>query len=329
MVLKNTHCSTDAASTSPLLYRKSPIPVAVILGPTAVGKSAVAFRIAQEMGWDILSCDSRQIYRLMDIGTAKPSWEERKCVRHWMIDILNPSEEYSAGRFAREAESIIRNEAVNGKPLILCGGTGLYFRALSEGYNDRPQSDPAIRDKLMRRSQKDGVEALYKELMVVDPFSAQGIHKNDLQRIVRALALFHQTGKPPSLFSTQLKPPAGIRFIVVKMTMPRSELYERINRRVQNMIDEGLWDEFLQLRSASFGRFDPGMQTVGYKELFSVENGENSLETAIAQIQQNTRRYAKRQFTWFNNQVKGTTFNASTDWKVIRDFFLQEGIGFE
>lgn len=304
---KNTQCSTKAASTNLNL----PVPVAVLLGPTATGKSAIALALAREMGWEIVSCDSRQIYRGMDIGTAKPSAMERSVVRHWLFDILDPAEEYSAWRFAEEAGSIIRERAREGKRVVLCGGTGLYFNALLSGRNERASSDPEIRRELAGYAALHGSATLHSELSRVDPVTARRLHPNDTHRIIRALALFRQTGKTMSEYSQEARPPSDLIFVIVKTTMERPLLYDRINRRVDTMIAEGLWEEFLGLRSAGYDRTAPGLQSVGYKELFDVEEGAITLATAVELIKRNTRRYAKRQITWFAHQAEGVTVDTA------------------
>ena len=307
MINENTPCSGLAASPD----SDGVISVPVLLGPTAVGKSGVAFALAREMGWEILSCDSRQLYRGMDIGTAKPSPAERAQVPHRLIDILDPSEEYSAGRFADEAATIIRTCAKNGRRVLVCGGTGLYFKALQQGTNDRSPSDPAIREELTRFAREKGNEALHRELAAVDPVTAARLHPNDIQRIIRALALFRQTGTRMSDHTPEGTPPGDMRFVVIKLTMERSLLYDRINRRVEVMMRDGLLEEFRTLVAAGYDRHSPGMQSVGYREFFAVEDGTIAETEAVELIQRNTRRYAKRQITWFSRQVEGVEVDAT------------------
>lgn len=323
MINKNTPCSNTTASPDPV----GVISVPVLLGPTAVGKSAVAFALARETGWEILSCDSRQLYRGMDIGTAKPSLAQRAQVSHRLTDILDPSEEYSAGRFADEAAAIIRNGAKNGRRIMICGGTGLYFKALQKGTNDRAPSDPAIREELTRFALEKGNEALHRELASVDPVTAVRLHPNDIQRIIRALALFRQTGTRLSDHAPEGTPPQDMRFMVIKMTMERSLLYDRINRRVDAMMRDGLQKEFRALVAAGYNRHSPGMQSVGYREFFDVEEGTITVNEAVELIKRNTRRYAKRQITWFSRQVDGVEVDASVNGEAlqaVRRHFLLE-----
>lgn len=312
------------ASSDRNQMKKSSIKVPVILGPTAIGKSAMALEIAERFNWEILSCDSRQVYRKMNIGTAKPSPDQLARVPHWLIDILDPSEGYSAFGFAKEALQIIRKQASCGKTVLICGGTGLYFKCLSEGIVVPVDSDPLIREKLMKEAQIDGVSALYNQLRINDPDSAAKIHPNDLQRIVRALTVYYQTGIPFSKIRREKKAAEDLEFKVIKLTCDRQWLYERINNRVTEMIKNGLWDEFLGLIKQGYHENSPGLQCVGYKELFAHYEGKCSISEAIAFIQQNTRRYAKRQITWFTHQAPGTIFDISVGYTTIRDHFLRE-----
>jgi tRNA dimethylallyltransferase len=312
-MIKNTHCSTGTASMNGV----SPIPVAVLLGPTAVGKSDLALALASEMGWEIISCDSRQIYRGMNIGTAKPSIEELARVQHWLIDILDPAQEYSAWRFAEDAGAVIRERALAGKRVLVCGGTGLYFHALQSGRSEREPSDPAVRATLAGFALRNGSAALHAELAAVDPATAQRLHVNDTQRIIRALALYRQTGKTMADHTLDTNPPSDLNFTVIKLEMERSALYERINRRVDAMFAAGLWDEFLGLRSAGFGRQSPGLRSVGYRELFAVEEGSATMAGATELIKRNSRRYAKRQITWFAHQAEGVTVDMADAGKAL------------
>lgn len=318
MVKKNNQCDYSSAS----LGLNEKIPVAVLVGPTAIGKSEIAFRLAKEMDWDIISCDSRQIYKGMDIGTAKPAKSIRDSVQHWLIDIINPNEQYSAARFAEESLKIIRELAQKGKNVIVCGGTGLYLYALTNGITKMVSSDPIIKDQLMKIAQEKGSEILYEELTKVDLISAKRIHKNDVQRIVRALCVYKQTGVPFSQHknSTLAK---DINFVIVKLFMEREKLYKRINRRVDSMFEQGLWEEFIALRKKSYTKEDPGMQTLGYKELFLVEEGNCSLSEVKEIIKKNTRNYAKKQITWFTNKTTSAVLISPFDYNTIKKKYLE------
>jgi tRNA dimethylallyltransferase len=275
------------------------IKVPVLLGPTASGKSAVALHIAKSAGWEILSCDSRQVYRGMDIGTAKPAKEERGRVRHWLVDILDPGEQYSAAAFAQDALDVIRSRAKEGFVTLVCGGTGLYFESLRRGLGPQVASDKGIRDRLTERAADEGSAALYRELGEKDPEAAAMIHANNVQRVVRALSVYYQTGKKMSELNRLAVPPDDIDFIAVVLMPERKALYERINARVEEMLSRGLWEEFTALRGRGFDERTPGLRSVGYQELFAVEQGAMSMKEAAEMIKRNSRHYAKRQITWF------------------------------
>ncbi len=286
----------------------APISAGVLLGPTASGKSAVAMMLAGMMPCEIISCDSRQIYRRLDIGTAKPSPGELERVPHRLIDIRDPSESYSVSAWVHDALEAIRACALAGRFPLIVGGTGLYFRSLQQGIGPQVDSDPALRESLMKRAADEGSAVLHRELAEADPEAARSIHENDIQRIVRALAVFRQTGIPISKFRREGAPPEGLHFKVAISLPPRPLLYERINRRTDEMFRSGLWEEFCSLRASGYGETAPGMRCLGYGELFAVERGECSLEAAADRIKMNTRRYAKRQFTWFRAQTADAVF---------------------
>jgi tRNA dimethylallyltransferase len=281
------------------------IKVPVLLGPTASGKSAIALRMAKSAGWEILSCDSRQVYRGMNIGTAKPTKEERARVRHWLVDILDPGEQYSAAAFAQDALDIIRGRANEGVVTLVCGGTGLYFESLRRGLGPQVASDKGIRDSLTKRAADEGGAALYRELCENDPEGASTIHANNVQRVVRALSVYYQTGKKMSALKRLAVPPDDIDFTVVVLMPDRTTLYERINARVEEMVDRGLWEEFRTLRGMGFDERTPGLRSVGYQEFFAVERGTMSMNETVEIIKRNSRRYAKRQITWFRMRNRG------------------------
>jgi len=293
--------------------------IPVITGPTASGKSAIAFALAQEFGWDIFSCDSRQVYRGMNIGTAKPSVSEQASVRHWLIDLIEPSESYSVFRFFDDANAAIKRCQGDGRQGIVCGGTGMYLRALIDGAGVQEESDPQVRDMLTERAKNEGCEVLHRELHQCDPQSALRIHAHDAQRIIRALAVYHQTGKPLSELHriTQIK--SEFRFSVAKLCVDRDILYRRINDRVDMMIKQGLYDEFRGLAARGYNCMTPGMLCVGYREFFAVDNGECSFSDAVELIKRNTRRFAKRQITWFAHQQPGFEIDVSESPEKIID----------
>lgn len=285
--------------------RKIKIPV--LLGPTAAGKSEIALSIAQELGLSILSCDSRQVYRFMDIGTAKPSAEDRANVRHWMIDIVDPDEHYSSFRFANESAAIIRDRAGQGETVLVCGGSGLYFKSLSRGIGPQVEEDGELRRRFRDMARVEGPRAVFAELEKVDPLTASRSHAANVKRNIRALEVFFKTGIPFSTLITQARPPEDFDFFVIVLSRPREELYKRINDRVDAMVAAGLPDEFSRLRARGFGASSPGMLCVGYRELFAVEEKSMGLGQAVELIKKNSRNYAKRQITWFRHQVAGVT----------------------
>ncbi|MBD3344752.1 MAG: tRNA (adenosine(37)-N6)-dimethylallyltransferase MiaA [Chitinivibrionales bacterium] len=285
------------------------IKVPVILGPTAAGKTALALEIASAIKGDILSCDSRQIYRYMDIGTAKPSSEELSRIRHWMIDIVDPDEYFSAHLFSCSALEIIRKQAREGRTVIICGGTGFYFHCLKNGMGPQIENDPQLRKKFEKKVREQGPESIFNELKRVDPESAGRIHPHDVCRNIRALEIFYKTGQKKSELQKQNNPPGDLEFKIFILALPRDILYNRINARVHQMVEHGLWDEFVDLRKRGYGPGDPGMECVGYKELFEVEEGRKKFPEAVEVIKQNTRRYAKRQNTWLKNHYNGIIIN--------------------
>lgn len=287
------------------MNKKYKIRAPVILGPTAVGKTDLSLRLAADLGFEIISCDSRQIYRYMNIGTAKPSGKQMEEIRHRMIDIIEPPEYYSAYRFAQEAIQVIREGAKRNKTMLICGGTGLYFKSLREGLGPQIGSNIAFREKYKKRVSQEGVQSVYEELQKCDPEAASRLHPNDVQRVIRALQVFHETGRPLSELQKENRPLDEIEFYVVILSLSRDTLYTRINDRVDRMISEGLWEEFNSLCGKGYGESDPGMQCVGYKELFDVKKGTKTISEAVEKIKRNTRNYAKRQITWFKNKENG------------------------
>jgi tRNA dimethylallyltransferase len=283
------------------------IRIPVLLGPTAAGKTDIALRLLHELGMEILSCDSRQIYRAMNIGTAKPTIAQQSSVRHWMLDVVSPGEVYSCYQFAEESLRIIRERNRLGVSVLICGGSGLYYKGLSEGMGPTIPANPEYRRILMEKIALYGNQVIYDELMLADPKTAAGSHPANIQRNIRALEVFHHTGKPLSELKKYACPPEDMEFMVVVGTLPRPILYNRINRRVDNMAKSGLWEEFCELRAAGYDIASPGLQCVGYKELFDVELGTATMEQALEAVKLNSRHYAKRQMTWFRNQVKGAT----------------------
>ena len=276
--------------------------VVVILGPTCVGKSQVSLKLADILNGEIVSFDSRQIYRYMDIGTAKPTKEERERIPHHFIDRISPDERFTAADYGRESKQAIRQIVKRNKQPIVVGGSGLYLRALTEGFFKGPKADERIRRKLMREAQEFGEPHLFRRLTTVDPEAAGRIHPHDLVRIVRALEVHEITGKPISLLQRQGDyEPFPMPFVRIGLNIEREELYQRIERRVEDMISGGLVEEVEMLKERGFSPKLKALKTVGYQELFAYLEGEVDLETAVENIKLNTRHYAKRQLTWFRH----------------------------
>ena len=272
----------------------------IILGPTAVGKSELAFELARSLDAEIVNADSQQVYRYMDIGTGKPSVAVRERVRHHLVDIINPDEEFNAAIFRHLATTAIAEIQSRGKQVILCGGTGLYLKALTQGLFTGPAQDLAIRARLNAEADRDGLVSLYRRLERVDAQAMSRIHPNDRQRIVRALEVFELTGRAISDWQKEHAFAESL-FETLKLGLERerAELYERINERCDRMIADGLIDEMHALVNKRY-RFDlKPLQTIGYRHMGLVIRGEASAEEALALMKRDTRRLAKQQLTWF------------------------------
>ena len=279
------------------MIEKFPIPC--LIGPTAVGKTAVAIVLAQARGWEIISADSRQVYRYLNVGTAKPIRSELASVPHHFIDIRNPDEIYSAGEFAREARVSISEILARGKIPMIVGGSGLYIRALTQGFFEPPISNRSVQRELKQRAQQEGVAVLHAELAKVDAESAARLHPNDVHRIVRALEVFYTSGRPLSEFLKNETASTPYDFYFTGLSMPREELYNRIDLRVDNMIENGLVDECRKLLERGYSPELNALQTVGYKEVFAFLAKKLDEQKMIDEIKRHTRNYAKRQMTWF------------------------------
>ncbi len=289
--------------SSPPEGRAAPIPLLAILGPTGAGKTRLAVALGEHWPIEVVSVDSRQVYRRMDIGTAKPTRDERRAVRHHLIDVVEPDEAYDAARFAREAASAIDAARSRRRWPVLVGGTGLYYRALVRGLLPRPPADPVLRASLRAEVRTMGSEALYRRLLALDPDAAARLHPKDALRVSRALEVAVQTGRParrsgPGAWEETLAQPK-YRVVAVGLTPPRSGLYAALNARVDRMLAEGLMDEVRALLDAGFSPSSSAMHGIGYRHLVPVARGADRLETAVAAMKRDTRRYAKRQWTWF------------------------------
>lgn len=306
--------------------KKADIPLLCILGPTAVGKTEIALRIALKIGAEIVSVDSRQIYQEMDIGTAKPTEEQLKLVPHHLVSCIAPDKYFSAADYQRLADTVIQEIQKKGKVPMLVGGSGMYFRAVVDGLFQGPNADKDIRQRLRQQAQELGTYYLYDRLKNLDPKSAGKIHPNDLMRIIRALEVYEKSGKCISELQQQWensKP--RYEFIAFGLDRPRDELYERINARVDQMLKDGLLDEARKL--LKYDRNAISMNCFGYKELFDHLEGKISLDSAVSLIKQNTRQFAKRQLTWFRKDKRITWIDLSVC-PFPDEFIIQEYLRF-
>lgn len=268
----------------------------VICGPTASGKTELAIQLAQKLNTVIISADSRQFFKEMNIGTAKPSKEELSQVKHYFINSHTILENYSAGNFEEDALNLLSKLFKKHNQVILVGGSGLYIKAVCEGFDDLPKSNLTIRDQLKKRLQSEGLSALYAELQNKDPEYASQINENNKQRILRALEVIAISGKPFSSFRQKNRNKRNFECKKILIDWDRQKLYDRINHRVDVMLENGLEEEARQLYSQKHLN---ALQTVGYQEFFDYFDGKISKQEAIRLIKRNTRRYAKRQLTWF------------------------------
>lgn len=280
--------------------------IIVIAGATASGKSAAALSVAKALGGEIVSADSMQVYRRMDVGTAKPRGAERCAVVHHMIDVCDPDESYSLAQYVDGARRVIGEVCERGAIPILCGGTGLYIDTVVDGTElSRDSGDGSLRSELAARAERHGSEALWAELNAVDPESASAIHPNNVRRVIRALEIYLSTGVTKSEWdrrSVKAAPAYDVRYFVLSWT-PRERLYERINLRVDDMLAAGLEEEARTLYEEGVLSPDSvGGQAIGYKELVPYFEGRSTLAEAAEAIKQATRRYAKRQETWFRRR---------------------------
>lgn len=275
------------------------IPLISIEGPTASGKTALALELANKLSTVIISADSRQVYRGLDIGTAKPSPDELEQVKHYLIDIIDPADSYNAGRFVKDSEQVIHGLHTAGKIPIVCGGTGLYIRSLLKGLFSMPDSDPALRASLKEELSQLGIDKLYQKLQTLDPKIAEKISCNDSQRILRALEVYYITGKPLSKHWEEQDTTSKYKSFRILLNPPRQTLYQRIDHRLDIMLSRGLIEEIKQLLSTGVSQDSPGMNTLGYKEFLPYLSGAQSLDEGLDKAKQHSRNYAKRQVTWY------------------------------
>ena len=277
----------------------------VIVGPTAVGKTALAISLAQRHKTEIISADSRQIYRELEIGTAKPTPKELSAVRHHFINSQSIIEEYDAGQFGREALERIHHLFQHHEKIVLCGGSGLYVKAVTEGFDEMPEVPEGVREGIVRNYQEKGLAWLHQQLEEADPDYFASVDQQNPQRLMRALELSLATRKPMATLRKASKLQHPFQVLKIGLELEREELYSRIDQRMDAMIEHGLFDEAAKLYPQ---RHLNALQTVGYREIFDFIDGLYDRDEAIRLLKRNSRRYAKRQFTWFKKDKEITWF---------------------
>ena len=288
----------------------------LLVGPTAVGKTDLSIRLAHLLNTEIISADSRQFYQELSIGTAKPNIEEMDGITHHFIDSHSIADYYSAGDFERDAIRVLEGDIFKRKDVaIMTGGSGLFVKAITDGLDDMPEAPLEIRENLMKRLETEGLEVLAEELQKLDPEYCATADLLNSQRVVRALEVCLSTGRPFSEFHKKNKIERSFQFIKIGIERPREELYNRINRRMDLMLTNGLVDE---VKSVAAFRNHNALQTVGYKEVFEYLDGAYDYPTMVELLKRNSRRYAKRQMTWFKNQDNFQWFNAEDFEGVFR-----------
>ena len=280
-------------------------PLIILAGPTAVGKTSLSIRLAKETGGEIISADSMQVYRHMDIGSAKITKEEMDGVPHYLVDVLEPEEEFNVVRFQQMAKEAAEKIWEKGKIPLVVGGTGFYIQALLYDIDfTENDGDESYRRQLEQKgSDEEGASELYEMLKTVDPKAAQEIHPRNIKRIIRALEFYHQTGRKISEHNeTQRQKESPYNYAYFVLTDERSRLYERIDQRVDLMMEQGLLDEVRYLKERGVRKDSTAMQGLGYKELYAYLEGEYPLDEAVRIIKRDTRHFAKRQLTWFKRE---------------------------
>ena len=280
-------------------------PLIILAGPTAVGKTSLSIRLAKETGGEIISADSMQVYRHMDIGSAKITKEEMGGVPHYLVDVLEPEEEFNVVRFQQMAKEAAERIWKKGKIPLVVGGTGFYIQALLYDIDfTENDGDESYRRQLEQKaSDEEGASELYEMLKTVDPKAAQEIHPRNIKRVIRALEFYHQTGKKISAHNeTQRQKESPYHYAYFVLTDERSRLYERIDQRVDLMMEEGLLDEVCYLKERGVRKDSTAMQGLGYKELYEYLEGRYPLDEAVRIIKRDTRHFAKRQLTWFKRE---------------------------
>ena len=300
-------------------------PIIILAGPTAVGKTDLSIALAKQINGAVISADSMQVYRYMDIGSAKVMPEEMQGVKHYLIDCLDPAEEFHVVRFQQKAKAALEEIYANGQIPIVAGGTGFYIQALLYDIDFTNQdSDESYRRKLEDFAKENGAEAFHAKLREVDPASADAIHANNIKRVVRALEFYHQTGQKISEHNeTERHRESPYEFAYFVLTDERAHLYERIDRRVDLMMEHGLLEEVKRLKEMGYHRDMVSMQGLGYKELLDALDGKMSVDEAVYIIKRETRHFAKRQLTWFKRERDVIWFDKQAyhyqDEKILAD----------
>lgn len=294
--------------------------VLALMGPTAVGKSGLGLELAERLHGEILNADALQVYRGLDIGTAKPSPEERSRVPHHLLDIVEPSERFSAGEFARLAWSTAAEVSSRGRLPILLGGSGLYLRAALHGLSPIPPTDPAVAEDLARRLEIEGLERLREELAELDAATAGRLRPGDTQRTLRALEVVLSTGRAlSSWIKEESGSDEGLEATLIGLTLPRPLLYDRIADRVQRMVQSGWVEEVESLLAAGVESSAPAFQAIGYRQIAEHLRGERTLEEALEHVIRATRRFAKRQMTWFRKEPDVAWFRADEPERALHE----------
>jgi tRNA dimethylallyltransferase len=306
--------------------------IVVITGPTAVGKSALAVELAAPVAGEIINADSMQVYRGMDIGTAKPPVQERGTIPHHLLDIVNPDDAFNAAIYRSLAVPLIEEISRRGHLPFVVGGTGLYIKTLLGGLFQCPASDPGLRERLNRESDEQGLESLFGRLCALDPDAAQKIHPHDKVRILRALEIIELTQTPYSVLANKHRfKERPFEALKICLQMNRQDLYDRINRRCEHMIEEGLIAETEALLSKGYSPDLKPMKSLGYRHAVKVLQGHWNAEKALKKLQTDTRRYAKRQLTWFRADSQCVWYEPKEKLRILEEMkhFVEAGINRE
>jgi tRNA dimethylallyltransferase len=287
----------------------------VVTGPTAVGKTALTIEIAKHYGIPIINADSRQIYQELKIGTASPTAEQMQQVKHYFVGTKSITDYYNASMYEQEVVQLLEKLFVDSPVQLLSGGSMMYIDAVCNGIDDIPTVRDDIRNEMKRRYQEEGLEALCEDLRRLDPEHYEVVDRQNHRRVIHALEICYQTGKTYTSFRTQKRKERPFQIVKIGLTRDRQELYDRINQRVDTMMSEGLLDE---VRSVSAYRSTNALNTVGYKELFDYIDGRWPLEEAVERIKGNTRRYARKQLTWYKRDEQVTWFHPDQQNKILK-----------